>query len=409
MLIQVFWSARSSFGYRSLPIYDASFSADATILALAHGSIVTLWDVETNSLLRTLDSGLSDVRQLGFVGGESRYLVASERYRGVAVWDLLSCEIVWSNVNAACHRLITSRLLPFFAAVHEPTYDKPRTVISIYKPTSSNAVRAVKVNNRIRWLSYLPPTSSGSGVPSARQLQFAGISHSGEVSRFGDSIAPEKATGTHSISAPEKSMSIWQEMFGKDAFLEIGQLDQEEPEEQTSRSRVGGKPTDIFEGASHTLPPVSLLFDSFLEQILAPGAQKGAEENGENGEKILYDVEEAAPAPLERGHKSRAVGEEEMVELEEFFRSTLSTTSPGSTATAGQNQKTLTNGRPTPQTNGRIVSGLANARKASTSTPLKSRPVEQSKDESEDEVDDTPGSGSSKKRGRKRKAHGERV
>lgn len=88
----VYWSTRSTFAYRSLPIYDAVFSPDSTILALAHGSVVTLWDVEKNVLLRALDGALKDVRQIGFVGEEGRFLVAAEATKGLAVWDLLSCE-----------------------------------------------------------------------------------------------------------------------------------------------------------------------------------------------------------------------------------------------------------------------------------------------------------------------------
>ena len=88
----VYWSTRSTFAYRSLPIYDAVFSPDSTILALAHGSVITLWDVEKNVLLRALDGALKDVRQIGFVGEEGRFLVAAEATKGLAVWDLLSCE-----------------------------------------------------------------------------------------------------------------------------------------------------------------------------------------------------------------------------------------------------------------------------------------------------------------------------
>lgn len=76
-----------------MPIYAAVFSPDATIIALAQGPVITLWDVETNVLLKVLDNtAISDARQVSFVGSESRYLMAGGRSSGVAVWDLLSCE-----------------------------------------------------------------------------------------------------------------------------------------------------------------------------------------------------------------------------------------------------------------------------------------------------------------------------
>lgn len=88
----VFWSTRSSFAYRSLPIYDAVFSPDSTLVAFAHGTVVTLWDVEKNVLLRALEGGLKEVKQLGFVGQDGRYLATSGESSGIAMWDLLSCD-----------------------------------------------------------------------------------------------------------------------------------------------------------------------------------------------------------------------------------------------------------------------------------------------------------------------------
>jgi NET1-associated nuclear protein 1 (U3 small nucleolar RNA-associated protein 17) len=84
---------RTSFEYRSLPVYDSAFSPDATMIVLAHGSSITLWDVETNQLLRALDVGKDfDLRKLAFVGEEGRFLVGAGVKRGVVVWDLLSCQ-----------------------------------------------------------------------------------------------------------------------------------------------------------------------------------------------------------------------------------------------------------------------------------------------------------------------------
>jgi hypothetical protein len=83
----VFWSTRSTFSYRGMQIHASSFSPDGTIVALVHGPVVTLWDVESNVMLRVLDAGRQVVKCL-FVG--DRYLVAAGE--GLVVWDLLSCQ-----------------------------------------------------------------------------------------------------------------------------------------------------------------------------------------------------------------------------------------------------------------------------------------------------------------------------
>ena len=70
-----------------MQIHAAAFSPDGTIIVLVHGPVVTLWDVESNVLLKVLDAG-RQVDKCLFVG--DRYLVAAGA--GLVVWDLLSCE-----------------------------------------------------------------------------------------------------------------------------------------------------------------------------------------------------------------------------------------------------------------------------------------------------------------------------
>ena len=73
-----------------MPIYAAAFSPDATIIALAHGSVITLWDAQSGGLLKTL-SGFLDSRQMAFVSRDGRYLATTGVRSGLAIWDLLSC------------------------------------------------------------------------------------------------------------------------------------------------------------------------------------------------------------------------------------------------------------------------------------------------------------------------------
>lgn len=183
-------------------------------------------------------------------------------------------------------------------------------------------MRSAKAKGKINRLVLLP----FSGAVSSKDLRFAGISQSGEIFRFGDDISKDAVVGSNAIrSAGEKGVSIWQEMFGKDAFLEIE--DSYESEETAPLGSVAekrsGNPVEIFEGASHTLPPVSLLFDAFLESILVPRSSGlGDVEEA----KILYEVEDTIePLQSTRQQKGRDVNEEEIDELEVFFRDVLKT------------------------------------------------------------------------------------
>jgi NET1-associated nuclear protein 1 (U3 small nucleolar RNA-associated protein 17) len=81
-----------------MQIHAAAFSPDGTIVVLVHGPVVTLWDVESNVLLKVLDAG-RQVDKCLFVG--DRYLVFAGA--GLVVWDLLSCEGKFS-----CHQSINT-------------------------------------------------------------------------------------------------------------------------------------------------------------------------------------------------------------------------------------------------------------------------------------------------------------
>jgi NET1-associated nuclear protein 1 (U3 small nucleolar RNA-associated protein 17) len=115
-------------------------------------------------------------------------------------------------------------------------------------------------------------------------------------------------------------------MFGKDAFLEV-----EDTEDvkviPISSVRRSGKPSEVFDGPSHTLPPVGLLFDAFMEEILVPkGGMVSQGVDGRSG--IRYDkglsmtVEELAGSAQAQ---VKVVTDEDMQELEGFFRQVLST------------------------------------------------------------------------------------
>jgi NET1-associated nuclear protein 1 (U3 small nucleolar RNA-associated protein 17) len=88
-----------------MQIHAAAFSPDGTIVVLVHGPVVTLWDVESNVLLKVLDAG-RQVDKCLFVG--DRYLVAAGA--GLVVWDLLSCEGKLFY-QAVCMKLTISRLV----------------------------------------------------------------------------------------------------------------------------------------------------------------------------------------------------------------------------------------------------------------------------------------------------------
>lgn len=313
-----------------MPIHAASFSPDGTIVVLVHGPVISLWDVETNILLKVLDAG-RQVDKCLFVG--DRYLVAAGA--GLVVWDLLSCEgeylslfylndpdnsVIWSLKNKVDH------LIPYNTSFATTSSTSKNTTINIYHPscpvsqTATIAVPLLKVTHL--------------------KNEFIGVSPSGEIYRFGQNVT-SSAPATNTISTTTaKSSSIWQEMFGKDAFLE----DLAPPQPTVVLPPTTARPTDIFDGPSHTLPPVGLLFDAFMTQLLKPKTESKAEIKSEIKYEEVEDKVEPSTSTVAKP-STKTVTEGEMRDLESFFKEVLS----GSPALENGSKPKMANGDHTPK------------------------------------------------------------
>ncbi|KAI9349735.1 WD40-repeat-containing domain protein [Obelidium mucronatum] len=100
------WTQKSQGFHKDAPIYSAAASSDGSMLAVACGSIVTLWDPSTNQMCATLchPHAKEHVSKVEFVGGDASgsdsgtdipCLVAVTSTR-LYVWNLLTATVWWS-------------------------------------------------------------------------------------------------------------------------------------------------------------------------------------------------------------------------------------------------------------------------------------------------------------------------
>jgi NET1-associated nuclear protein 1 (U3 small nucleolar RNA-associated protein 17) len=86
----VFWTLRASFVYRGQIPSHASWAPDGSLLAVAHGPYVTIWDPVTHTLRQALTCPqVSLVSQAIFVGKGGRY-IASIGHEASVLWDLVA-------------------------------------------------------------------------------------------------------------------------------------------------------------------------------------------------------------------------------------------------------------------------------------------------------------------------------
>ena len=103
---ETYWSPRSQGFQRDLPLYDSAFSSDASVLAIAAGSSLTLWDPWTGLLQATFSYPPSNqpILSVKFITAAASFnsivsklpfLVALTRDKA-HVWNLLTGTVWWS-------------------------------------------------------------------------------------------------------------------------------------------------------------------------------------------------------------------------------------------------------------------------------------------------------------------------
>lgn len=250
---------------------SATFSHDNTLIALAHPGVVSLWDAATNVLLKLLPAvDLASMAKVAFIGTEGRWLVACGPKRGLVVWDLLSCEITWSLPQRSVKHLIPHPVLPLFLVSAEaPTSKRAQSSkFEVFDPASPIALRTRTLNWTARELAFIPSSTQSHDV------EVVAVAPGGDLWRLGDALpagGSTKGSAEKLVVQVTGQESIWREMFGEDAFEATQQpLAPTAAAAAIEKHAKVGKAVDVYAGASHTMPPVSLLFDTFIDELLRP-------------------------------------------------------------------------------------------------------------------------------------------
>lgn len=291
-------------------------------------------------------------------------------------WGLGSVELsryVASSVmtlHTANLRLIASWTLPFFhqheiislSIPSQPYFltstltsgpsPHQQTIISCFGPNSSKPIfrRAIPAKLLQVCVSGVNATHS----VDASSVELTAIARDGRTLRVGEDVKPfPKQIQSVSVSAATASaqgtsfkttnLSIWEEMFGKNAFSSASAIDDAviEPTSLSSKSLKDkrSKYSKVYDGPTTSLPPMSTLFDDFLNDFmevkpvtatsLVPetstvrfaGDGKGTSSVVDTASVISEDV-----APLVDMHIKR-VGMQDVQELGDWFKNVVLTSS----------------------------------------------------------------------------------
>lgn len=253
-------------------------------------------------MLRVFDTAdIEGVRKVQFLGSEGRWLAFAGQTRGVGVWDLLSCEGTPHCCCIAVSSWLTLRIaawtLPFFHQHEVISLSIPsqpyfltstltsgpsphqQTIISCFGPHSAKPIfrRAIPA----KLLQVCVSSVNASHAVDANSVELTAIARDGRTLRVGEDVKPfPKQIQSVSVSAATASaqgttvktsnLSIWEEMFGKNAFSGTTQTD-DVPEPTLSTKPLKDKRSKyskVYDGPSTSLPPMGLLFDEFLNDFM---------------------------------------------------------------------------------------------------------------------------------------------
>ncbi|KDO23525.1 hypothetical protein SPRG_11447 [Saprolegnia parasitica CBS 223.65] len=270
------WSCASMSQFRKVPVGAIAFSDDGSLLAIAYGPLLTLWDPVTNALRSVLSYPKEAIVDIAFAGPSSPLLVARTS-AGVYVWSLLTCSIVW-----------------FYAV--------PFTCMSITKTAnSSQLLLGVTTGKNAKVVGHLFVFDTASSIPTAiyrlpgviindavfyKQHLLVMDNHS-TVHAVGDAMLVASLPAT----MEEESNSILQQMYGAWTVPNAASTSSLTKEDATKAGNGG-----MFAAPSHVLPPLRSLYRSFLDTVLTKAKEHAAKSTSATHAPLKRTTTDEMPA-----------------------------------------------------------------------------------------------------------------
>ncbi|KFH63820.1 hypothetical protein MVEG_10513 [Podila verticillata NRRL 6337] len=311
------WSCRSTGFYRDLIPHCAGFSSDGSLLAIAYGQIITLWNPYLNTLhgVLTQPPETRPVTRLTFLKN-SPFLIAATRDH-LYSWNLLTCSVWWSY-QIRCEQLVASQTNSNFMITctdpAKPMGSTDRRII-VFRPTSPTPVQIESTSRKVRAVTFMPDqskVSSTTTTATSKEVSDAVepiliMNYGFDLEVLGGRSAEELKTEADELAAAnakaaleaEKAKTLVTDIFGSSSAEAAKALEKQQKRErkEASRGSVSKKNmvrNPLFDAPSHVMAPVSSLFEAFMGQLLAQ--TKGAKEEAKAARAAKKEEEEEEEA-----------------------------------------------------------------------------------------------------------------
>ncbi|KAL7417577.1 hypothetical protein BDY24DRAFT_437908 [Mrakia frigida] len=347
--VQASFQPHTLFSHRNLPIHDSTWAPDASLLALAQGSVVTLWDPLTSVLRGTLSCSefaktpKGSITKVEFVGEDGRWLVGTGAKKGVVVWDLVKGSVHWALPDQAVDQISIHPTSSVFT-ISDVSLTAPLTTFTIFSTSTATPIRTRTVPYKVRSLTTYPSSSTTDAAPSgpvaststaapvAEDSSFSllVVSSTWDVLLVGDNL-PTRSSASDSAQAINLASSA-ATPIGRSLFDEI--FGPSSSDKEVTRVKIVSEQwkslDDLFDAPAQVLPGMGMVFGEVLDGLL-PKRKDGEQLNEEEEEEEMeVDEEREGGKETEKGEelKTRVVGEAEMDVLVGLFKEILSSPAP---------------------------------------------------------------------------------
>ncbi|KAG1472336.1 hypothetical protein G6F56_001597 [Rhizopus delemar] len=268
------WSMRSEWICRSVGVYrdseanTAAFSADGSVLAVAFGETITLWDPYLNSIQAVLAQPTEAITRLSFLGENCPFMIAVT-HSGLVIWNLLTCKIWWGLKIKVRDLAVDARSNQF--AVVRNKGGECRLIV--FKPESNIPVALKHCKHTSLAISWLPNEKDESFGSSS--LVALNEKHEMSIYSLGNSQLFETVIEKEVV----EERQMLNEMYGmrreereteEQRRIRLKTAQQMREEAMTSiRKEKTKREEGTLSAPSHVLPQVESLFETFMDSIMA--------------------------------------------------------------------------------------------------------------------------------------------
>ncbi|KIK70685.1 hypothetical protein GYMLUDRAFT_32726 [Collybiopsis luxurians FD-317 M1] len=290
-----FWAARSSLSFRNEVPCHVSWSPDGSLIAVALGRHVSLYDAMTNIHRVTLTSPECLCATKAHFVGRGRFL-AIQGQQELVIWDIVSHAVRWSFSSPfPIHSVVPHPDNDSFAVIIHLASDRSRVhIFSVSHPKPSRTAYLPFSLQSIVWYSPHPTDNFG----------LAGITQDWRFVLVGDDMRPPEEEGTSAKGiksrAPLKPRTLFQDIFGKSAF---DQSLTDSSSAATLRQAAESISQSILDVPSHLAAPVETLFNPLMMRLLKrhPNGSNDISSTevaeDEDVEMELDNIEVSSPSP----------------------------------------------------------------------------------------------------------------